>query len=90
MHELLVGEALIVPTGGDAIPFCISAPTMRVPGPILDPIDVLLASKAALLAAREAGFKQVLMPGMGTLTGRVPAPLAVRLMLDAYQTVFGS
>ncbi len=36
MRELLVGEALIVPTGDPAIRFCISAPTMRLPGPILD------------------------------------------------------
>ena len=88
MGELLVGEALIVPTGDPAIRFCISAPTMRVPGPIHDPADVFLASKAAFLAARAAKFEHLLMPGMGTLTGRVPATLAVKLMLDAYQAVF--
>ncbi|MBA9067422.1 O-acetyl-ADP-ribose deacetylase (regulator of RNase III) [Methylobacterium sp. RAS18] len=88
MEELLVGEALIVPTGDLDIRFCISAPTMRVPGPIHDPADVFLASKAAFLAARAAKFERLLMPGMGTLTGRVPAALAAKLMLDAYQAVF--
>ena len=88
MGELLVGEALTVPTGDPTIPFCIAAPTMRLPGPIHDPIDIFLASKAAFLAAREAKFERLLMPGMGTLTGRVPAALAVKLMLDAYQSVF--
>jgi O-acetyl-ADP-ribose deacetylase (regulator of RNase III) len=88
MGELLVGEALIVPTGDEGIRFCISAPTMRLPAPIHDPVDVFLASKAAFLAARTAGFERLLMPGMGTLTGRVPPALAANLMLNAYQAVF--
>ncbi|GJD76208.1 macro domain-containing protein [Methylobacterium goesingense] len=88
LGELLVGEALVIPTGDAGQPFMISAPTMRLPTPIHDPADVYLASKAAFLAARDHGFDRVVMPGMGTLTGRVPAGLAVRLMLDAFQSVF--
>jgi O-acetyl-ADP-ribose deacetylase (regulator of RNase III) len=88
MVELLVGEALVIPTGDARLPLMISAPTMRVPGPISDWADVLLASKAAFLAAREHGFGHIVMPGMGTLTGRVPARAAVSLMLDAYLFVF--
>ena len=89
MGELLVGEALVVATGDPDLPFCISAPTMRVPRPIHDPADVYLASRAAFLAAREHGFAHIVMPGMGTLTGRVPHAVATRFMLDAYRAVFG-
>lgn len=88
MGELLVGEALVIPTGDVGTPFMISAPTMRLPAPISDPADVFLASKAAFIAARDHGFGNVVMPGMGTLTGRVVPDLAVCLMLDAYQSVF--
>lgn len=90
MGELLVGEALVIETGDAAIPFMISAPTMRVPRPIANVDDVYLASRAAFLAARERGFGHVLMPGMGTLTGRVPAWTAVELMLLAYRHVFSA
>ena len=88
MGELLVGEALVVPTGDPDLPFCISAPTMRLPAPIHDPADVYLASRAAFLAARERGFGHIVMPGMGTLTGRVPFPVAADAMMQAYLAVF--
>lgn len=48
--ELPVGRAVIVPTGRDEIPWCISAPTMRIPGDVADTVNVYLAFRAALTA----------------------------------------
>lgn len=69
--ELLVGDALTLPTGRASIPNLISAPTMRLPMRIVDLSQIRLATRAALRAAREAGFATVLMPGMGTGSGGV-------------------
>ena len=46
-QELLVGDAIAVPTYHAAIRFLIVAPTMRVPKIITDPADVMLATRAA-------------------------------------------
>ena len=43
-RELLVGAAIVVPTYHQWIPYLIVAPTMRVPGIITDPVDVMLAT----------------------------------------------
>ena len=60
MGELLVGQALVVPTGdsvvptGDSVvPYLISAPTMRVPMSfnIATSLNAYLAMKAILVAA---------------------------------------
>ena len=44
--ELLVGQAELVETENDEIPYCISAPTMRVPMILKDTPNAYLASKA--------------------------------------------
>jgi len=69
--ELLVGQALIVPTGDAEFPHLISAPTMRVPEVILDPTAVRLAMRAAIRAAIDAGFSSVVVPGLGSGCGQV-------------------
>jgi hypothetical protein len=53
LRELLVGEAIIEPTGNSAIPWLIVAPTMRIPMPIRTTINAYLAMKAVLIAVRE-------------------------------------
>ena len=80
--ELLVGQALAVPTDHDRWPWLISAPTMRIPGPI-DSVAVYLSTRAALRQAITKGWS-VVMPGMGTLTGRVPPDAAALAMRKAY------
>jgi O-acetyl-ADP-ribose deacetylase (regulator of RNase III) len=52
--ELLVGTALVLPTGDASIPYLISAPTMRVPTNYNIPtsINAYLAMKAVLIKAR--------------------------------------
>lgn len=82
--ELLIGKALVVGVVGS--PLCrwlIASPTMRVPGPT-SPAAVYLATRAAVHAALVAGFATVAMPGMGTLTGRVPAGIAAGAMRAGY------
>ena len=79
--ELLVGQALIVETGSEKIPYLISAPTMRVPKVISDPADIMLACRAATHAAISKGLKSLAFPGMGTGCGRVRFDIAATAML---------
>lgn len=87
MQELLVGQALVVPTDREQYPWLISAPTMRTPcvlsGEML--VNIYLATKAATLLALEKGYESVAFPGMGTGTGGVKAVVAAKLMLTAVQ-----
>jgi len=89
--ELPVGMALIVETGDAAIPWLISAPTMRVPMDVAGTANAYLALRAALRAAMaHAGdppIRSVLCPGLGTLCGQMPDERAARQMSIAYQEV---
>jgi O-acetyl-ADP-ribose deacetylase (regulator of RNase III) len=91
--ELPVGQAAIVPTENAAIPLLISAPTMRVPQPIPNTINVYLAFRAVLAAvlkhnaASSRPISSILVPGLGTGVGQVPAELAARQMKLAHETV---
>jgi O-acetyl-ADP-ribose deacetylase (regulator of RNase III) len=79
--ELLVGEALVVETAHSTIPFLISAPTTRISKRIDDPVDIMLACRAAILIARKEDLVSVAFPGMGTGPAQVPPVLAARNML---------
>jgi len=60
--ELPVGCAVIVETGSSEIPWCISAPTMRVPAPVPDTANAYLAFRAALravMAHNAAGRRRI-------------------------------
>jgi O-acetyl-ADP-ribose deacetylase (regulator of RNase III) len=89
MKELLIGETIVIPLDKEDFDYLIVAPTMREPGPIRETIDVYLSSKAAFIAAKSMGFSKLVMPGMGTLTGRVREDIAANHMLTAYKEVFG-
>lgn len=67
--ELLVGQALQVETGYPPIPWCICAPTMRVPRALGTAEPAYLATRAAVRCALDAGLERVAIPGMGTGTG---------------------
>ncbi len=85
--ELLVGSATIVETNNKSIPFLVAVPTMRVPMILNDSINPFLAARALFLLIRDGTFtsgsysgehvrnhvKSVLLPGLGTGVGRVPA-----------------
>lgn len=81
--ELLIGQAVILETLDDQFRWLISAPTMRVPSPIKDPLNVYLATRAAIgvaLSMDRQSSVSVIMPGMGTYSGKVPVDIAARQM----------
>jgi O-acetyl-ADP-ribose deacetylase (regulator of RNase III) len=82
---LPVGQAVLVQTGHDKIPYLISAPTMFLPEPI-DERACLNAMSAALKVAFEyrEEWEAVFCPGMGTGVGRLSPRSAARAMADAY------
>lgn len=86
--ELLVGQALPVETGHARIPWCISAPTMRVPRRLESAEPAYLATRAAVRCALAVGVESVAIPGMGTGTGGLPPESAARAMLRGIQDVF--
>jgi O-acetyl-ADP-ribose deacetylase (regulator of RNase III) len=94
--ELPVGQALIVSTGRSEIPWCISAPTMRIPGIVADTVNAFLAFRAALLAVidhnRTEGrpIRSVLCPGLATAVGRMPVSRCARQMRAAWDRVLGN
>ena len=99
--ELLVGRAEIVPTGDEAIPYLISAPTMRVPQPLGDSIHPYLAARAVLLLWRDGTFSEgeaegrpvrevvhrIAVPGLGTGTGQVSPDAFCRQLRAAIDDV---
>lgn len=91
--ELPVGQAVIVPTGQARIPYLVSAPTMRVPGPIGQTANVYLAFRAALIAVcrHNAGapgsIRSMLVPGFGTGIGGMPPRRAARQMKLAHDAI---
>jgi O-acetyl-ADP-ribose deacetylase (regulator of RNase III) len=93
--ELPVGLAVIVPTEHPAIPWCISAPTMRVPCDVADTVNAYLAFRAALLAVQRhnrtdaAKIRKILCPGLGTAVGRMPVERCARQMRAAWDRVHG-
>jgi O-acetyl-ADP-ribose deacetylase (regulator of RNase III) len=86
--ELPVGGAVVVPTQHRAIPFLVSAPTMRVPDNISETVNVYLAFRAALLAVKESKqIRSLLSPALGTGVGAMPIERASRQMYAAYAEV---
>lgn len=91
--ELPVGQAVVLATGHDFIPFLVSAPTMRVPMSISETVNVYLAFRAALVAvlahnARETTpIRSLLVPGLGTGIGQVTPARAARQMRLAYDII---
>jgi O-acetyl-ADP-ribose deacetylase (regulator of RNase III) len=86
--ELPVGYAEVVPTNHKSIPHLISAPTMRVPSDISKTVNVYLAFRAALLAAkRTKGIKSLLSPSLGTGVGCMSYARAAKQMHAAYSEV---
>ena len=87
LRELLVGEAMIMPTEDSQTPWLICAPTMRV----RTSINAYLAMKAILLASKshqnERPIATVAIPGLGTGIGQLSAELASCQMFQAYREV---
>lgn len=91
MRELLVGEAMIVPTEDAQVPWLICAPTMRVPMRIKTSVNAYLAMKAILIAAKshsgDTPITHVAVPGLGTGVGHLAPEVAAGQMAKAYREV---
>jgi len=95
--ELLVGAADIVPTDHDAMPFCVAAPTMRVPMVLTETVNPYLATRAALLLVQHGVLddgrairdvvRRIAFPGMGTGIGSVLSVICARQMRAAIEAV---
>lgn len=79
---LPVGEALCVATNDAAIPYLVSAPTMKTPMRLAGPEPVLAASEAAAACARRHELESLAFPGMGTGTGGLALDVAATAMLQ--------
>lgn len=94
--ELPVGQAVIVETLDDQLPFLVSAPTMRVPGPVPTSVNAYLAFRAALIAVKQhnaAGRRaigSVLCPGLASAIGGMPPSRVAAQMRLAWDIVMGS
>jgi O-acetyl-ADP-ribose deacetylase (regulator of RNase III) len=91
--ELPVGQAVVTEMHHRAIPFLVTAPTMRVPTVIDGTVNVYLAFRAALLAVRRHNassarpISTVLSPAFGTGVGGMDYRRAARQMGAAYRAV---
>ena len=91
--ELPVGQAVVLETQHAAIPYLISAPTMRVPSGIDETANVYLGFRAALLAAVAHNeracrpIRSLLSPAFGTGIGGMDFRRAARQMHAAYRAV---
>jgi len=88
--ELLVGQAELIETGNEKVPYCISAPTMRVPKLLINNVNVYLAAKAAfrVLLENKDKIKSVTISGFGTGVGAVPYSICAKQMKQAYDDVW--
>ncbi len=93
--ELLVGQAELIETNVKDIPFCISAPTMRVPMVLKDTVNVYLASKAIFYLLKNVNAEHrhsygqdlintVTISGLGTGVGQVPFDICAKQMKQGY------
>jgi O-acetyl-ADP-ribose deacetylase (regulator of RNase III) len=91
LRELLIGEAMIIPTENARTPWLVVAPTMRVPMRIRTSINAYLAMKAILLAVREHGheipIESVAIPGLGTGIGQLAPEVCAAQMWQAFRDV---
>lgn len=92
--EIPVGCATHVLTGNEQFPVLISAPTMRVPAFIGGTNNVYMATRAALIVAKNLIYEGVvllgstiLIPGMGTGVGGVTPEECAFQMRAAYNDI---
>lgn len=93
--ELAVGEAVIVETNAADIPWLVSAPTMRIPGPVPKSLNAYLAFRAALRVVLQhnstarSPIRSILCPGLASAIGAMPEDRCARQMRFAWDTILG-
>lgn len=89
--ELPVGEAVIIPTLHQEIPFLVSAPTMRVPMNVAETVNAYLALRAVIREVKRynqfypGSIKTVACPAFCTGEGRMPFERCARQMAYAWK-----
>lgn len=91
LRELLIGEAIIVPTDHARTPWLVVAPTMRVPMRTRTAINAYLSMKAILVAVREhrhdIPIESVAISGLGTGIGQLVPEVCASQMWQAFREV---
>lgn len=95
--ELLVGQALVMPTNSARLRYVVVAPTMRVPTDVSDTVNAYLAMRAILRtveahnrahkASPNDQIRALAMPGLCTGTGKMSADRAAFQMWTAYRSI---
>jgi O-acetyl-ADP-ribose deacetylase (regulator of RNase III) len=95
--ELLVGQAMVMPTGSARFRYVIVAPTMRVPADVGGTVNAYLAMRAILLAAEAHNramqartperIKSLAVSGLCTGIGKMPPDRAAYQMWMAYRSI---
>jgi O-acetyl-ADP-ribose deacetylase (regulator of RNase III) len=95
--ELLVGQALVLPTGSSRFRYAVVAPTMRVPADVSRSVNAYLAMRAILLTVESHNrgmrgkvaeqIRGLAVPGLCTGTGKMPPDRAAYQMWMAYRSV---
>jgi len=87
--ELTIGNALVIETKNNRIPFLVCAPTMRTPAMLsINSINCYLSTKAALqIANLEPRIETIVFPGMGTGIGKVTFENCANQMKAAIENV---
>jgi O-acetyl-ADP-ribose deacetylase (regulator of RNase III) len=99
--EILVGQADVVETGHEKIPYLIFAPTMRVPMNLKDSVNPYLAARAIFLLATHDHFRSgslagekianriqsIAIPGLGTGAGKISSKVCAQQVRAAINDV---
>ncbi len=86
--ELPVGQAIVVPTGDERVPWLISAPTMRVPMRVERTAHAFLAFRAILaVGSAHEDIETIVCPGLGTGEGRMEPKVCATQMRYAWSVV---
>ncbi len=93
--EILVGQAVVLPTGGRP-PYLVYAPSMRTPQRLTDSLNAYLATRAALAAARSFNnthggepIRSLLLPGLCTGAAKMNPIISARQIRYAYEEFQG-
>jgi len=95
--ELLVGQALVMPTNSARLRYVVVAPTMRVPADVSGTVNAYLAARAILRAvdahnranraATASQIRALAMPGLCAGTGKMPPERVAYQMWTAYRSM---
>jgi O-acetyl-ADP-ribose deacetylase (regulator of RNase III) len=95
--ELLVGQALVMPTSSARLRYVVVAPTMRVPADVGDTVNAYLAMRAILRTTEAHNrtnkgnpsnqIRSLALPGLCTGTGKMSPERAAFQMWTAYRSI---